>query len=131
MAGDERPLLIFDGDCGFCTASANWLARGWSGEADLTSWQQLGPARLRDLGISAEKCRDAAFWVEATGGLYEGHRAIGKALSSCAGWRRVAGQVILHPAVTPFARVVYRAVARYRYRLPGATAACRTPLDGR
>jgi predicted DCC family thiol-disulfide oxidoreductase YuxK len=35
------------------------------------------------------------------------------------------GRILLSPPMRPLAAVGYRIVARYRYRLPGATPACR------
>jgi predicted DCC family thiol-disulfide oxidoreductase YuxK len=41
----------------------------------------------------------------------------------------VLGRVMLIPPFSWLAAGVYRLVARYRYRLPGATDACRVPAD--
>lgn len=123
-------LLIFDGDCGFCTRSAGWIASSWRNGARRISWQQLGASRLSELGLSAESCREAAWWVEPDGTLYKGHRAIGKALAAAPGWKALAGRLILNRAVNPIASVVYALVARYRYRLPGGSETCRVDQPG-
>jgi hypothetical protein len=35
------PVLIFDSDCSFCTASANRVAAPWRGGARAVPWQAL------------------------------------------------------------------------------------------
>jgi predicted DCC family thiol-disulfide oxidoreductase YuxK len=119
------PLLIFDGDCGFCTSSAQWAARGWSGTESAVPWQMLGPNGLGRLGLDVGQAQKKAWWIDAHSGLSGGHRAIGKALAAGSGWRRLAGALILTPPLSILAAVGYRIVARYRYRLPGGTPACR------
>lgn len=124
---DEKSdaLLIFDGDCGFCTRSAAWIAKSWRRDARSIAWQHLGSSRLGELGLSPASCSEAAWWVEPDGTLFKGHRAIGKALTYAAGWRALAGRLVLTPAMAPFAAAVYAVIARYRYRLPGGSEACR------
>jgi predicted DCC family thiol-disulfide oxidoreductase YuxK len=127
---DERgqPLLIFDGDCAFCTSSAIWIAEGWRGSATALPWQQLGGTGLSELGLSVDDCREYAWWVEEPSGeLYKGHRAIAKALRANRGWKRFLGGLILTPVFDPIAAQVYRLIARNRYRLPGGSPACRVP----
>ena len=123
-------LLIFDGDCGFCTQSAAWIASSWQRAARPVSWQQLGPSRLAELGLSPQSCREAAWWVDPDGTLYRGHRAIGKSLTAASGWKRLAGRLILNPAIGPIASAAYALVARYRYRLPGGSETCRVDQPG-
>ena len=129
---DEQPdaLLIFDGDCGFCTSSAAWIAGSWRRGARSIAWQHLGGARLRELGLTTDDCREAAWWVEPDGTLFKGHRAIGKALTYGSGWKVPAGRLVLTPLLAPIAAAVYRLIARYRYRLPGGSAACRVDQPG-
>lgn len=120
-----RPLLIFDGDCGFCTSAARWAARGWSGPEEAVAWQALGEGRLRQLGLDDGQAARKVWWVEAPGPPVGGHRAIGRALRAARGWRHVAGTVVLTPPVSWLAAAGYHLVARNRHRLPGGTPACR------
>jgi predicted DCC family thiol-disulfide oxidoreductase YuxK len=120
-----RPLLVFDGDCGFCTKSAEWVSRGWHGRARAVSWQTLGQGGLDEIGLTIEQVQDSAWWVDEPNSPTGGHRAISEALRACGGWRRVVGAAILAPPLTWIGPGIYRLVARYRYRLPGGTPACR------
>lgn len=122
---DGAPLLICDGDCGFCTSSANWVERGLRVRARVVPWQGLRQEGLSELGLTVENAQEAAWWVEGSGGLSKGHKAIGRSLMASRGWRRTAGALVLAPPVSWIAACVYWLVARYRYRLPGATPACR------
>jgi predicted DCC family thiol-disulfide oxidoreductase YuxK len=118
--------LVFDGDCGFCTSSAGWLVRGWHDGPTAVAWQQLGPDGLATIGLSVEDAGQAAWWVDDEGQLFRGHRAMAKALLASSGLRRAAGAVINVPPLKWAAAAAYRLVVKYRYRLPGGTAACRT-----
>lgn len=126
MSTEPAAVLVYDGDCGFCTASATWIASRWKGPAppEAVAGQRLGPEGLERLGLSAGDVARAAWWVEG-GRAFGGHRAVGRALVAAGGgWGRV-GRILLSPPMRPLAAVGYRIVARYRYRLPGATPACR------
>jgi predicted DCC family thiol-disulfide oxidoreductase YuxK len=122
----RRPLLIFDGDCGFCTASAAWIAAQWAGPAQTVPWQQLGPEGLAPFGLTTADTERAVYWVAADGAVSRGHRAVGRALQAARRRRlRVAGTALLVPPLSWLGRPGYWLVARYRSRLPGSTPACR------
>ena len=125
MPATRAPLLVYDGDCAFCTSAARWAAQGWTGDATAVPWQVLGDDGLAARGLTAEQARSAAWWVGDDGTVSRGHRAIGEALAAGVGWRHLAGVAVLHPPVGWVARAVYPLVVRFRHRLPGATAACR------
>lgn len=116
--------LLYDADCGFCTASAAWLRR----RRLRTAIEPLQGADLTALGVDAERARREIPFVEpdpAGARVSYGHLAVGRALATGGpGWR-LAGRLLLHPPVSWLARAGYALVARNRYRLPGSTAACR------
>jgi predicted DCC family thiol-disulfide oxidoreductase YuxK len=121
------PILIYDGDCGFCTSVAAGISHRWRVPAETRAWQSLGEDGLAELGLTPEAAQQAAWWVDADGRRFRGHRAVAKALLGARGWRRMAGGAILLPPVSWAAAVGYRVVVRYRHRLPGSTNACSTP----
>ena len=125
MDPDGRPLLVFDGDCGFCTKSAEWVSRGWHGQALAVAWQTLGEKGLAEIGLTVEQVQESAWWVDEPKMPVGGHRAIGESLRACRGWRRGSGAAIVAPPLSWIGPATYRLVARYRYRLPGGTPACR------
>lgn len=126
---DGGAVLVYDGDCGFCTSAARWAERGFHQGERIEAWQLVGEQALASMGLSVEDVQQAAWWVGADGALARGHRAVGVALSAAGGWRRVAGWLVLTPPTTWLAAVVYAVVVRYRYRLPGGTPACRVGGD--
>ncbi len=65
-----RPLgsgiLIFDGDCGFCTWAAEWSERRLPTDARISPWQFL-ESELPSYGLSVESASSAVYWVDANG----------------------------------------------------------------
>lgn len=120
-AGGVTGTCIYDGDCGFCTRSAQWLER--HGDCAITPWQALD---LAALGLTEEQVSAAVQWQDASGSVTaSGADAIARALLTCGRPWRWIGRALTWRVVRPFAAIGYRLVARYRYRLPGATDACR------
>ncbi len=121
------PVLVFDGDCGFCSTSARFLLRRVvtrSAPFAVLPWQR---ADLAALGLTEEQCRDAVQWVSAAGRAYAGAAAVAAALAAGRLPWRPAGWVLALPGIRSLAQGAYRWVAANRYRLPGGTPACRLP----
>ena len=95
------PVLLYDGDCAFCTTCAQLVEKRIRADADVVAWQF---ADLAALGVTAEQaamlCRAGRIW-------------------------RIAGGVLLLPGISWPAARVYRLVAANRHRLPGGTPACK------
>ena len=121
----SKPLLVFDGDCGFCTSSAEWVLRHLSSDARIVPWQKLGDGGLAALGLSVGQASSAAWWVDERGRSFGGHLAIGKALADCRPPWNWLGKAALIPPGVWVGRLLYPLVSRYRHRLPGGTPACR------
>lgn len=119
------PVLIFDGDCGFCTTSARFLAR-WvirGGATSVMPWQRL---ELAELGLTPEQCQEAVQWVGGDGQRASGHAAIAEALRAGQLVWRPFGSLFMAPGFSWIAERSYSWVAAHRYALPGGTPACRT-----
>ncbi len=123
--GGSVPVLIFDGDCGFCTSTARWAERGFHRGERAEPWQRIGPETLAGCGLGLDDVVHAAWWVEPDRVAERGHRAAGKALQAGGGWRYLVGTFVLTPPTSWLAAAVYRLAVRWRYRLPGGTPACR------
>ncbi|MEU3774191.1 DUF393 domain-containing protein [Streptomyces sp. NPDC032472] len=122
----ERPTLLYDGDCGFCTRAVNVAVRLLDPDAVVTPWQY---ADLDALGITAERADREVLWIgPGTSDVHGGAQAVAQLLKQgpCRPWR-LAGQAMTLPPISWIARLVYRVVARNRHRLPGGTAACSLP----
>ncbi len=125
MQHDAAPLLVFDGDCSFCSSSARWLSARWDGPQLAVPWQHLGAERLDDLGLTLADVRSAVWWVEPGRSPARGHLAIAHALRATHGWPSAVGALLLMPPFRWFGAGVYPLIARWRHRLPGGTPACR------
>ncbi|CAL9330604.1 hypothetical protein SUDANB43_00060 [Streptomyces sp. enrichment culture] len=115
------PVLVFDGDCGFCTAAVRWIERKVRPHCETVAWQQ---ADLAGLGVARERARHEALWVTPAGTIHGGSGAVAKLLLSAGGAWTMLGAVLMVPPVSWAARGVYRLVADNRSRLPGSTASC-------
>jgi predicted DCC family thiol-disulfide oxidoreductase YuxK len=118
----RRPVLLYDGDCAFCTTCALLAERRFRPDAAVVPWQF---ADLAELGVTAQQASDAVQWVEADGSVRSGHEAVAAMLSSSGPISRFVGRLLLAPGISPLAARAYRLVAANRHRLPGSTPACR------
>jgi predicted DCC family thiol-disulfide oxidoreductase YuxK len=117
----QPPVLLFDGDCGFCTTCANWM-RHHIRRLDTTIPYQR--ADLDALGVTAAQCEQALQWVAADGAVHSGELAVAHVLIDAGkGWA-VIGRAIRLPGIRQISGVGYRWIARNRQRLPGGTPAC-------
>lgn len=117
------PVLIFDGECGFCTTCARLLQR-WvvsGGSPSVAPWQRVD---LAALGLTAEQCSAAVQWVGADRRAVSGHAAIAAVLSAGHPVWRPLGSLIVAPGFSWLAARVYRWIAAHRDAMPGGTPAC-------
>jgi predicted DCC family thiol-disulfide oxidoreductase YuxK len=117
---------VYDGDCGFCTASAQWIVAKWpnSETAEAVPWQRLGMEGLARLGLTPDDATRSAWWIE-DGRSFGAHLAVGRALAAATGVWALLGSALLVPPMRWLGAVGYPIVAHYRYRLPGGTPACK------
>ncbi len=117
-------LLIFDGDCGFCTTAVGW------GERHFAFWPDASPWQWTDLDAYGLTPADgqARVWFVVNGQRFGGGAALTALLrSQPSPVLRSLGRL---GTIAPLAWVIergYRLVARYRYNLPGGTPACKMP----
>ncbi|MBB5079369.1 thiol-disulfide oxidoreductase DCC family protein [Nonomuraea endophytica] len=113
-------VLVYDGDCGFCTTCVRFIERRMRVRARITAWQA---ADLAALGVTEERARHELLWVSGSG-VYGGAQAVAKLLLHAGlPWSPI-GAILRLPPVRWLAHGVYRLVAGNRHRLPGGTAAC-------
>jgi len=117
-------VLVYDGDCGFCTRTAEWAEARLPADTTVQPYQWLD---LEPLGLTPEDGQRAAWWIDDRGRCHRGHRAAGHALVAMGGLWRVPGALFLIPPISWVAAGIYALVARFRYKLPGGTPACRLP----
>ena len=116
-----RPILIFDGDCAFCTTSAQWLQRRLRSDVAVEPWQYLDLALY---GTDSHRAQHEVLWVDYSGRLYGGAQAVAHWMIHSGGAWAGIGRLIASPPVSWIAAWTYRRIANNRYRMPGGSPAC-------
>jgi len=127
-AAAQRPVLLYDGDCAFCSSSVRVLRRAVKRLPAVVPYQF---SDLSSLGVTVEQCAEAVQWVGVDGGRASGHLAVAQVLVDAGRAWPIVGRLLRAPVVSPIAGWVYRWVSRNRHRLPGGTPACSLGPDGR
>lgn len=120
----HRPILIFDGDCAFCTTSARWLQARLGGDVPVEPWQFTD---LAAYGTTAERASYEVLWVDAAGRIHGGAQAFARWLIHSGGAWKMLGTMITLPPVRWIATGIYRLIANNREKMPGGTPACALP----
>ena len=116
-----QPVLIYDGDCGFCTACVLFAQKWIRPRCRITASQS---APLDALGVTPERAEYEALWITPDGAVRGGAQAVAALLSSAGGAWLVSGALLRMPPMRWIAHGAYRLIAYNRHRLPGGTASC-------
>ncbi|MEU5696094.1 DCC1-like thiol-disulfide oxidoreductase family protein [Actinosynnema sp. NPDC020468] len=116
-------VLIFDGDCGFCSRVVEWIF------ARVGPGVRAVPFQVFDLeanGIPEDRVRREVVWLSPGGETRGGVDALSAVLAAATSrhLRAIGRWSTAFPVARP-ARLAYRVVARNRHRLPGGTGTCR------
>ena len=113
-------ILILDGTCGFCQQCALWIERRLRVPLAFRANQTVSDDELARWSLTRQDLAAAVCVIDGPT-TYQGARAVAVALGQCrAGWP-LLGRIIALPGVVIVSEAIYRAVARNRHRLPGAT----------
>ncbi|WP_415647453.1 thiol-disulfide oxidoreductase DCC family protein [Stackebrandtia soli] len=125
----DRALFLFDGDCAFCSRSADVARRVAGPGVTIEAWQWVD---LSVNGLTVADVDAAVWWLPAVGRRASGPDAIAALLrTSPHKVLRIVGSVLSWRPVSALAWPVYRLVARNRHRLPGGTPTCSLPHSQR
>jgi predicted DCC family thiol-disulfide oxidoreductase YuxK len=117
-------VLIFDGDCGFCTTTANWIVKHSSVQVAAKPYQW---ADLEPLGLTRVEA-EAKVQLVWQGEIFAGHKCFAKLLMiQRNGLIRLVGRLVNSKAFNGISSRGYDWVAKNRHRLPGGTPACKLP----
>jgi predicted DCC family thiol-disulfide oxidoreductase YuxK len=117
-----RGLLVFDGDCAFCTSSVDFTRRRVRPPADIEPWQRLD---LAALGLTEAACRQAVQYRDRDGTWTSAGRAAAELLRESPRPWSLLGRFLELPVLSWLTERLYRVVSANRHRLPGGTPACR------
>jgi predicted DCC family thiol-disulfide oxidoreductase YuxK len=123
-ASTTGTLLVFDGDCAFCTTWVNRLEALLPVFPRSTPWQWI---ELDQYALSRDDV-DRYAWVITPGHQYGGHLAFSALLRmQPRPALRFLGHLLATPPFSFVAALGYRFIAANRSRLPGGTPACALP----
>ena len=118
------PTLVYDGDCAFCSACAQFIERRIPTRAAIVPWQS---ADLTALGLTRAQVEEAVQWVDGDGTVASGPDAVALLLRDAGRLWEVPGRALQAGPVRLAAWPAYRWIAGHRHLLPGGTAACVLP----
>jgi predicted DCC family thiol-disulfide oxidoreductase YuxK len=114
--------LIFDGDCGFCTSTSNFIAKHTSTPIEIHPWQFID---VSDYGLTEAQV-SAKVYMVVGGRAFAGHEAFAQILLLQRNWVfKTLGWLAMRPPFSWLGQPGYALVARYRHKLPGGTPACK------
>ncbi len=106
--------VVYDGDCGLCTALVEAASRRLGTPVSAVPWQR---ADLAALGLTEDDVRLALQWLGADGVRVSGHRAVAAWLRGGGVLWRLSGALLTAPGLNTFAAAAYRFVAANRGRV--------------
>jgi predicted DCC family thiol-disulfide oxidoreductase YuxK len=106
---DTTAMLVYDGECGFCTRCARWVELH-ADKVEVVPWQSLD---LAAVGLTQQQVRDSAYWIEGPS-VSGAEGAVARSLMRCGATYAVIGRALLLPGVRFVAAPGYRFVARHR-----------------
>lgn len=119
VTGDAKAVLIYDGECSMCRASALWLLRRAEagGARDLEILPCRSPVRRQRFpSIADETCMQAMQLALPDGHVLAGADAVPEILLRIPRWAWIARLFDL-PRARPFARQVYAWIAKNRMKI--------------
>lgn len=108
-------MLLYDGECGFCTRLVEEAADRLAADVDYLPFQT---APLATYGVSAAEARHALHWVAPEGRIGGGSEAAARLLVASGGAWALFGRLLLAPPFSFVAAAAYWFVARNRAHLP-------------
>src|SRR6516165_7344792 len=121
----DRPVLVYDGDCGFCNGSVQFvLAHEKQHElVFVTRASEMGMAIRRHFGLEAV---ESMLWVENGAVKIESESAL-RVAAYVGGWCRVA--LLAYALPRALRNWGYRLIARNRQLLSGKKKVCVVPTQ--
>ena len=116
--------LFFDGACGMCTRSRDFLLK-IDRTGNLRTEPLQSPGAAERLGIAPANLLESVRWLDSSGAVYSGAEAANAAFSAALG-SRITLAIYRIPGIRFIEEAIYRWVAANRYRFPGTTPYCQS-----
>jgi predicted DCC family thiol-disulfide oxidoreductase YuxK len=110
---DGRLILVYDGECGFCTRLARWVERR-DREHRVVVRPSQDPGLIESLGLTPAEVGRAAWVVEPGGRRFEGAAAINRVLRELGGGWGLAATMYRVAPMRSLEDAYYKRVARRR-----------------
>jgi hypothetical protein len=123
----DRPLWLYDGDCGPCQQGSERIAATVRPPVDMAAYQSVDLGRL---GVSDEDVLRGPVLVLPDGTHRIGPAGMGEMLRRSAQPYRSLGAAMLAPGVRQVLAALGPRMYAQRGRLPGAGASCATTAAG-
>jgi predicted DCC family thiol-disulfide oxidoreductase YuxK len=114
----SKDYLLFDGDCGICTWSADVARQMDRGHQFVVEpYQMFSEEELAKFGISYEQCAKALQVVTRRGRIYRGAFGVNYFLWQQFPWLLMVFLIYAIPVLLLFELIGYRIVANNRHRI--------------
>jgi predicted DCC family thiol-disulfide oxidoreductase YuxK len=116
-----QPVVIYDGDCGFCSRSVRFAQTRVAPNLVYLPSQKVN---LADYGLTKADCEKALQFVSSDNQVVAAERAVIQILKQGNIGFRYLGLLMLLPGAKLLSKLGYQLVARNRGKLSGSTNAC-------
>jgi len=120
----KAPILIYDGDCAFCSSTIRILQKFMKQPPPMEPFQFID---TQQFGLSKQQCSEEIKFVDKSGQVHGGEAAFKKLFFEAGGFWKIFGGILATPVIRQISGVVYRWVAKNRHTLPGGTPTCSLP----
>lgn len=117
----ERPVFLFDADCGVCQDGTDAIRERIAPPVDIIGFQTTDHVSL---GVSLAELQEGPVFVSPEGWHVVGPLAMAQMLRLARRPYRSVGTFMLLPGLRHLLRALGPVMYRHRDRLPGATGTC-------
>ena len=120
----ERPLFLYDADCGFCEQGTQRMRRRLNPPIDIVAYQR---ADLEALGVTVEECLISPVFINTDGTHVIGARSMLSVFATASPVGRAIAATLSSRVMLPRMERLFTVFYRNRHRMPGGDAACQLP----
>lgn len=111
-------LLIFDGDCGICTSSAEFMKQRTNNNVlSVKPYQILELSKIHKDLNSDKTSKSVYYYQESTSRVFSKSKAIFMALKKMNGIYKAMGYLLDNPFVVFISNPIYSLIAKYRTKI--------------